>query len=120
MRLARWALAKDYGQKDVVYSGPIYKSMNMEADKIRLSFNYTGSGMVAKDGALNNFFIAGADKKFVPAKATIKNNTIIVSNDKVAKLVAVRYAFNNADMPRLFNKEKGKRGQEKGVMSLCL
>ncbi len=42
-RLARWALAKDYGQKDIVYSGPIYKSMKVEGDKIRLSFDYTGS-----------------------------------------------------------------------------
>jgi len=105
LRLARWALAKDYGQKDVVYSGPIYKNMNIEADKIRLSFDHAGSGMVAKDGNLANFTIAGADKKFVPANAVIKNNTIVVSSDKVTKPVAVRYAFDNAGVPSLFNKE---------------
>jgi sialate O-acetylesterase len=104
-RLALWALAKDYGQKDLVCSGPIYKSMKIEGGKIRLSFDYTGSGMVAKDGTLANFVIAGADKKFVPAKATIKNNTIVVSSDKVTRPVAVRYAFNNAGVPSLFNKE---------------
>jgi sialate O-acetylesterase len=79
--------------------------MKIEGDKIRLSFDYTGSGMVAKDGTLTNFFIAGADKEFVPAKATIENNTIVVSSDKVTKPVAVRYAFDNAGVPSLFNKE---------------
>ena len=104
-RLALWALAKDYGQKDVVCSGPIYKDMKIEGSKIRLSFDYTGSGMVAKDGTLANFVIAGADKKFVPAKAKIDKNTIVVSSDKVAKPIAVRYAFDNAGVPSLFNKE---------------
>jgi len=105
LRLARWALAKDYGQKDLVYSGPIYKSMKSEGGKIRLSFDYTGSGMVAKDGKLANFMVAGADKKFVQATATIENDTIVVSSDDVAKPVAVRYAFDNAGLPSLFNQE---------------
>jgi len=103
-RLALWALAKDYGKKDVVFSGPIYKDMMIEGGKIRLSFDQTDSPMVAKDGTLTNFVIAGADKKFVPAKAKIENNTIVVSSDMVAKPVAVRYAFDNAGMPSLFNK----------------
>jgi sialate O-acetylesterase len=104
-RLALWALAKDYGQKDLVFSGPIYKSMKIEGGQIRLAFGYTGSGMVAKDGKLANFFIAGADKKFVPANTTIEKNTIVVSSNKVAKPVAARYAFDNAGVPSLFNKE---------------
>ena len=98
-------LAKDYGQKGVVFSGPIYKSMKIEGAKIRLSFDYTGSPMVAKDGVLANFMIAAADRKFVPAKATIEKKTIVVSSDKVTKPVAVRYAFDNAGVPSLFNKE---------------
>ncbi len=104
-RLALWALAKDYGQKDLVYSGPIYKSMKVEGEKIRLSFDHTGTGLIAKDGTLTNFMIAAADKKFVPAKATITGKTIVVSSDKVAKPTAVRYAFDNAGVPSLFNKE---------------
>ena len=104
-RLALWALAKDYGKKDLVCSGPIYKSMKVEGAKIRLSFDYTGSEMVAKDGVLANFFVAGADMKFVPAKAIIDKDTIVVSSEKVAKPVAVRYAFDNAGVPSLFNKE---------------
>lgn len=104
-RLALWALAKDYGQKDLVCSGPLYKDMKTEGGKIRLSFDYTGSGLVAKDGELTNFFIAGADKKFVPAKAAIEGKAIVVSSDQVAEPVAVRYAFDNAGVPSLFNKE---------------
>jgi len=104
-RLALWALAKNYGRKDLVCSGPIYKGMQIEGGKIRLSFEYTGSGLMAKGGELANFMIAAADRKFVPAKATIENNTIVVSSDDVAKPVAVRYAFDNAGVPSLFNKE---------------
>lgn len=104
-RLALWALAKDYGQKDLVYSGPIYKSMKVEGGKIRLSFDHRGSGLVAKDGMLTNFTIAGADKKSVPAKALIDKDSIVVSSDKVKEPIAVRYAFDNAGIPSLFNKE---------------
>ncbi|MBT7958502.1 MAG: hypothetical protein HN759_04130 [Akkermansiaceae bacterium] len=104
-RLSLWALAKDYGQKDLVYSGPIYKSMKVEGGKIRLSFDHTGSGLVAKDGMLTNFTIAGADKKSVPAKALIDKDSIVVSSDKVKEPIAVRYAFDNAGIPSLFNKE---------------
>ena len=104
-RLALWALAKDYGQKGLVCCGPIYQDMKIEGGKIRLSFEHTGSGLVAKDGTLANFVIAGADKKFVSAKATIENMTVVVSSDTVAKPVAVRYAFDNAGVPSLFNKE---------------
>ena len=104
-RLALWALAKDYGQKDLVYSGPIYKGMGVEGAAIRLSFDHVGSGLVAQDGELANFFIAGDDKQFVPAKATIEKDTVVVASDDVAKPVAVRYAFDNAGVPSLFNKE---------------
>lgn len=104
-RLALWALARDHGQKDLVCCGPIYQGMKVEGGKIRLSFDHSGSGLVAKDGTLANFVIAGADKKFVPANATIENMTVVVSSDQVAKPVAVRYAFDNAGVPSLFNKE---------------
>lgn len=104
-RLALWALAKDYGQKDLVYSGPIYKGMGIEGAAIRLSFDHVGSGLVAQDGELANFFIAGDDKQFVPARATIEKDTVVVASDDVANPVAVRYAFDNAGVPSLFNKE---------------
>ena len=104
-RLALWALAKDYGQKDLVYSGPVYKSMKIEGNKIRLSFEYIGSGLMAKGGLLTHFTIAGANKKFVAATATIEGDTIMVSSGKVAAPAAVRFAFGNNDVPNLCNKE---------------
>ncbi len=104
-RLALWALARDYGRKDLVHCGPIYQGMMIEGGMIRLSFDHTGSGLVAKDGKLANFVIAGADRRFVPAQATIDGETVVVSSDTVAEPVAVRYAFDNAGVPSLFNKE---------------
>lgn len=104
-RLSLWALAKDYGRKDLVYSGPVYKSMQIDGNKIRLSFDHIGSGLMAKDGPLSEFTIAGTDKIFVPAQATIDGDTILVKSDLVKKPVEVRFAWENASVPNLFNKE---------------
>ena len=104
-RLALWALSKDYGYKDIVYSGPLYKSMKVEGDKIRLFFDHVGSGLTAKDGPLTHFTIAGKDKQFAPAQAVIDKNTVVVSSSEVKKPVAVRFAWSNTAEPNLFNKE---------------
>ena len=104
--LALWVLAKDYGKKDIVYSGPIYKSMKVEGDKIRLSFDYTGSGLKTIDGKeVSHLTIAGADKKFVEAKGVIDGNTVVVSADGVTKPVSVRHGWSNTAEPNLANKE---------------
>jgi sialate O-acetylesterase len=103
-RLALWALAKTYGNKDIVYSGPLYKSMKVEGEKIRLFFAYADGGLIAKDGALTHFIIAGEDKKFVEAKAVIDGDTIVVQSDKVKNPVAVRFGWENTAEPNLFNK----------------
>lgn len=104
-RLSLWALAKTYGKANIVYSGPIYKAMKVERHKIRISFDYTGSGLYCKGDKLTCFTIAGNDKVFYPADAVIDGNTILVSSDKVKNPVAVRFAFENTDVPNLFNKE---------------
>ncbi|MBI9018132.1 MAG: 9-O-acetylesterase [Phycisphaerae bacterium] len=104
-RLALWALAKDYG-KDIVFSGPIYQKYKVEGNKIRLQFDYVGNGLESGDSKeLTHFTIAGEDKVFVQAKAVIDGETIVVSSDKVAKPVAVRFAWGHADMPNLTNKD---------------
>ena len=91
-RLARIALAKDYG-KDIAYSGPLYRSMKIEGSKVRLTFEYD-QGLVSSDGAaLKRFEIAGADQKFYWADAAIEGSEVVVSSDKVAQPVAVRYAW---------------------------
>jgi len=105
-RLALWALAKDYGQDDLVYSGPLYKSMAIEAGKIRLSFNHTGSGLASRDAKpLDWFEIAGEDGKFVKAQAVIDGNTVVVSSDAIAKPSAARFAWHQEAQPNLINKE---------------
>jgi sialate O-acetylesterase len=104
-RLALWALAKVYG-RDQVFSGPIYRSMAVEGDKIRLRFDHVGGGLVSRDGKpLSEFTIAGEDQKFVPAVATVDGDSIVVHSDQVAKPAAVRFGWRNDAVPNLSNKE---------------
>ena len=105
-RLALWALAKDYGQDNLVYSGPLYKSMAIEGSKIRLSFDHVGSGLASRDGKpLDWFLIAGENGRFVKAQAVIEGNTIVVSSDAVDKPIAARFAWHQEAQPNLINKE---------------
>lgn len=102
-RLALWALAKVYG-KDVVYSGPIYKSMQIEGRTIRIAFDHAAGGLKTRDGKEpSDFTIAGEDQKFHPAKAVIDGSTVVVSSDAVAKPVAVRFAWRDTAEPNLCN-----------------
>ena len=104
-RLARWALAKTYG-KDIVFSGPIYRSMTIDGDKIRVQFDFVGSGLASRDGEpLNWFEIAGADKKYVRARAEIQGDQVVVSSQKVAQPMYVRFAWHQLAVPNLINKE---------------
>lgn len=102
-RLAAWALAKQYGRKETVYSGPLYKSMQVQEEKIIINFEHTGTGLVAKDGPLKEFMIAGADRQFVPAQAVIEGNTVTVTSSLVHEPVAVRFAWKRFPRPNLFN-----------------
>jgi sialate O-acetylesterase len=105
-RLALWALAKDYGKKDIVYSGPLYKSKSLERNKIRIRFDHVDTGLTSRDGKpLTWFSIAGADRKFVDAVAEIEGDTVLVSSDSVSKPVAVRFGWSNLAEPNLSNKE---------------
>ncbi len=102
-RLALSALATVYG-KDIAYSGPVYKGMKVEGDSIRLSFDHLGGGLVAQDGKLTDFAIAGKDKQFVWAEARIEGDTVVVSGPKVKDPVAVRYAWQINPKASLYNK----------------
>ena len=104
-RLALWALSRVYG-KDLVYSGPIYKSMSVEGDKVRIRFDHVGGGLKTRDGKKpTDFAVAGADQKFHPAEATIDNDSVVVHSDAVREPVAVRYAWRDAAEPNLANQE---------------
>ncbi|HSW44504.1 MAG TPA: sialate O-acetylesterase [Phycisphaerae bacterium] len=105
-RLALWALAKTYGRKDLVCSGPLYKSMKIEDGAIRLLFDYVGSGLASRDGKpLNAFTIAGEDRKFVKADATIDGDTVVIRSDKVSEPKAVRFGWSQLAQPNLINTE---------------
>jgi sialate O-acetylesterase len=105
-RLALWALAKDYGKKDLVYSGPLYKSLKVEGGKIRLSFAHVGGGLKSRDGKpLGEFEIAAADGMFVPAEATLDGQTVVVQAKQVASPAQVRFGWRNVANPNLCNKE---------------
>lgn len=107
-RLASIALNDIYGKKQVC-SGPMYKSMEIKENQIILTFDKTGSGLSSSDDSesVKGFEIAGADKVFYAAKAIIKNNTVIVSCEKVPNPVAVHYGWADDDTEiNLFNKEK--------------
>ncbi|MEO6733605.1 MAG: sialate O-acetylesterase [Ferruginibacter sp.] len=103
-RLAQWPLAKDYGLKNAP-SGPQFKTMKVEGKKIMLEFDYVGKGLMGKNGALNNFTIAGADGKFVDAHAIIQRNKVVVSSAKVLNPVNVRFAWKEDAQPNFFNKD---------------
>jgi len=105
-RLAFWALAKTYGRSDLVYSGPFYKSMTVEGNKIRISFDHIGSGLASRDSQpLTWFELAGADQKFVQAQADIDGDTVLVWSDSISKPVAARFGWNEVAQPNLINKE---------------
>jgi len=125
-RLAKIALARTYG-KPVAFSGPLYKSMKIDANKIRLSFTNVEGGLVAKelpptqilktqDGTtaplvrnspnsqVEGFAICGEDRKWVWADAKIDGDTVLVWSDSVPSPVAARYAWADNPTCNLYNK----------------
>lgn len=103
-RLANYALAETYGRSGLVYQSPTYKSMKIEGAKIRIHFEGVDDGLEARNGEPKEFFVAGDDKKFLPAQAKIEGNTVVVWNEDVSKPLAVRFGFSNASIPNLFSK----------------
>ena len=103
-RLALAARAIAYGES-IIYSGPVYTSMKVAGNQAVLTFKHVGHGLVAKDGDLKGFTIAGEDGQFTSATAIIKGSKVIVTSLSVAKPVAVRYGWANTPDVNLFNKE---------------
>jgi sialate O-acetylesterase len=105
LRLALWALAKDY-HKNMICSGPLYKSMKIQKGKIILSFDYAEKGLVFRgSNGESNFLISGKDSMFVKANVEVDGKNLIVYNDSVKTPIAVRYAWTNEAVATLFNKE---------------
>jgi sialate O-acetylesterase len=103
-RLAYWALGKTYGIPGIGYQSPKYKSMKIEGNKAVLSFDYAPY-LTSFRKPLTLFEVAGEDKVFHQAKATIDKNTVTVMSEDVKKPVAVRYAYKEWVMGELFNND---------------
>jgi sialate O-acetylesterase len=96
-RLALWALAKDYGKSDVVCAGPTLKEQRVEDGKLVLTFENAGAGLSTSDGRDPvGFAIASAKGAFVPAKAKIEGDHVVVWTSHVPHPTAVRYAWADA------------------------
>jgi sialate O-acetylesterase len=106
-RLALAAKKLAYGNENLVYSGPLFKSLSREGDRIIIEFDHTGAGLIVKGGGdLNYFAVAGSDRKFIWAEARIDDNKVIVRSDEVHDPVYVRYAWaDNPEGANLYNKE---------------
>ncbi len=102
-RLALAARAVAYGQK-TDYSGPVYEDMKVRGKEIVLSFNGAAGGLVARGGDLRGFQIAGADRRFVNARARIEGNTVVVSSPEAPAPVAVRYGWSDCPYLNLFDR----------------
>lgn len=105
-RLARWALAKDYGIQ-IPYRSPEFKELKADGNKARVTFDHVGAGLKTFDvEEVRGFTICGEDKKFVSASARIANtNTVLVSSDAVPKPVAVRYAWADNPICNLYSSD---------------
>ncbi|HXX92466.1 MAG TPA: sialate O-acetylesterase [Planctomycetota bacterium] len=104
-RLAFWAESQVYGDKTVVYSGPILDSAKFEGGQAVVSFKHVGGGLVARGDRLTGFALAGEDRKFAWAEAKIEGDKVVVSSGSVAKPVSVRYAWADNPECNLYNKE---------------
>lgn len=104
-RLAAWALAKDYGQADVVYRGPEFKAFKVEGDKLRVTFDHVAGGLASRDGKpLTWFEIIDADEGgFAKADARIEGASVILSSSEVKRPVAARFAWDMLAEPNLMN-----------------
>ncbi|HVW14696.1 MAG TPA: sialate O-acetylesterase [Mucilaginibacter sp.] len=102
LRLAYLALAKTYGMQGFGYHSPAYDSMKINGSEAVIKFKDAYNGLTSFLKEMTTFEIAGADKHFYPAKATIKGSTVVVSSPQVTQPVAVRYAFKDFVVGDLF------------------
>jgi sialate O-acetylesterase len=105
-RLALTALKEVY-HRNTPSSGPVFDSMTMEGDSVRIHFK-NPKGLSTSDGrAPAGFLISGEDKILVPAKARIEGETVVITSEKVPHPTAVRYAFRNTPAGLNLTNESG-------------
>lgn len=106
VRLSLPAQALDYGKSGLVYSGPLYRSLEIRGNRAHLIFTHTGAGMAARGGALQGFALAGTGGSWVWADtALIRGDTVILASAKMAAPAKVRYAWGANPLGNLYNAE---------------
>jgi len=104
-RLALAARKLAYGES-IVASGPLFRSLEAHGNQLVLSFDQVGGGLLCKDDRLREFAVAGADGRFVWARAEIRGDQVVVSSERVPQPTRVRYAWaDNPDKANLYNRE---------------
>jgi sialate O-acetylesterase len=104
-RFACLAFGNAYGMKGFAYQSPTYDSLLINGNVATIKFKNTPNGLTTYGKPLTQFEIAGADKRFYPATAFIRNGTVQLSNPMIVTPVAVRYAFKDFIMGELFSTE---------------
>lgn len=104
-RLANLALAETYNKSGLIYKNPSFKKMEIQKNKIILSFDNAPNGFTVKKKNITGFYICSAEKEWMPAEAKIENDKIIVWNKKIDKPVQVRYGFSNTIPGNIFSKD---------------
>ena len=103
-RLALIARAQDYGESDLVFSGPMYDSHEFSEDKSRVLITFSNArGLEMINESVTGFTVCGEDQQFLPAKATIKDGRVEVWSDEVPNPVAVRYLWDDSATASLAN-----------------
>ncbi|HEX4165100.1 MAG TPA: sialate O-acetylesterase, partial [Bryobacteraceae bacterium] len=102
LRLALAARAIAY-HENIEYSGPVFRSISSEGSNLRIWFDHAGAGLEVKNGALSDFQIAGDDRKFVDAAATVDGSTVVVNSPRVTTPKYVRYGWQNNPSLHLYN-----------------
>jgi sialate O-acetylesterase len=105
IRLANWALAETYHRSGLFYKNPRFQQMEVNGDKLVLTFTDASGGLMAKGGEVRELFVAGDDRIFYPAVAKIEGSRLVLSSRAVKKPVAARYQFSNAGIGNIFSKE---------------
>lgn len=104
LRLANLALVRTYGKSGLVVSGPVFRAMEPRGSTLVVHFDSTDGGLQSRDNQpLTGFAVAGADRIFVAAQATIEGDHVVVSSDRVSHPVAVRFAWHEDARPNLCN-----------------
>jgi sialate O-acetylesterase len=102
-RLAYQALARTYGIEGFEFESPKYKSMEIKDNSVTVSFDDVANGITSYEKEVTGFELAGEDKIFYPAKTVVRRKSVVLTSDKVAKPVAVRYLFKDFAKAELFS-----------------